>query len=87
MSGAPKRRSIGERLRRAGSIDVRVEIVQDWADSWRADHDATLRAVEKHLEQGDIDGAGQHLGRLKTLNAKAHDALPRVIAALAGDAN
>ncbi|GHE51123.1 hypothetical protein GCM10019059_07930 [Camelimonas fluminis] len=85
MSQSPKRRSIGDRLSRAGSADTRREIALDWADSWRADHDDTLRAIEKHLERGDVDAAGQHLGRLKALNEKAHDALPRVLAALARD--
>ena len=80
-----KRRSIGERLARAGSLSVRREIAHDWHANWVQDHDAEVRAIERALQRGAIQEAGRALGRLKTLSDKRFAALPNVIEALADD--
>ena len=80
-----KRRSIGQRIQRAKSLDARRETALAWAANWRADHDDTLRQLERALAGRDIASAGQHLGQLKTLNDKAMSALPKVIDALADE--
>lgn len=46
-----KRRSIGERLARAGSLSVRREIAHDWHANWVQDHDAEVRAIERALQR------------------------------------
>ena len=53
-----KRRSIGERIARAGSLSVRREIAHDWHANWVQDHDAEVRAIERALQRGAIQEAG-----------------------------
>ena len=77
-----KRRSIGERMGRAKSLDIRRQIAYDWTANWIQDHDAEIRFIETALQRGQISEAGQALGRLKALSDKRFGALPRVIAAL-----
>ena len=80
-----KHRSIGERIRRAKSLDSRREAALDWAANWRADHIDTLMQLERALGERNLAAAGQCLGQLKALDDKAMTALPRVIEALADD--
>lgn len=79
------RRSISERLSRAGSLSVRREIAHDWHASWRADHDAEIGAMERALQRGAVAEAGQALGRLKALSDKRFLALPNLIEALSDE--
>ncbi|WP_323034132.1 hypothetical protein [Pararhodobacter sp.] len=79
------RKSIGERLKRAQTLDTWLEVAQDWAANWRADHEQTLARLERAVGMGRVDDAGQILGQLKALNDKAMGALPRVLDALADD--
>lgn len=80
-----KRRSISERLNRAGTLAVRREIAHDWQANWMQDHDAEIIAIERALQRGSIQEAGQALGRLKALSEKRFGALPKVIDALSDD--
>lgn len=77
-----KRRSIGERMDRAKSLDVRRQIAHDWTANWMQDHDSEMRAIETALQRGRVAEAGQALGRLKALSDKRFNAMPRVIEAL-----
>lgn len=79
------RRAIGERLRRAKSLESRKEVALDWYANWHQDHLNTLQQVEKALQFRDVEDAGRILGQLKALHEKAFGALPRVIEALADD--
>lgn len=74
-----KRLSIGERLRKAHSLDVRRKIALDWTANWIADHDETIRDLECRLARGDIAGAGQSLAQIKGLSDKRFAALPNLI--------
>lgn len=80
-----KHRSISERLARAGTLSVRREIAHDWQANWMQDHDAEIQAIERALQRGHIQEAGQALGRLKALSDKRFTAMPRVIEALSDD--
>lgn len=80
-----KRRSIGERLDRAKSLSVRIEIAYDWLANWMQDHDAEIRHMETALQHGRTLEAGRALGRLKALSDKRFGAMPRVIDALADE--
>lgn len=80
-------RSIGERIKRARSPAAQRQTAQDWAANWRRDHNETLARIEQALQRGNIDEAGQYLGQLKSLNAKAMGALPRVIDRLTEDSD
>jgi hypothetical protein len=79
MSGG---RSIGERLSRTKNAETRLEIVLDWAESWRIDFDRTIRDLEAAVRDGDFDGQCRATGQIKTLVGKRLSALPRVINSL-----
>jgi len=80
-----RRRSIGERLARAGSSAVRREIVGDWADAWLADHARTLGPARSALRHGDLDEAERLLGQLDALMSKAATGMTAVVAAMEDD--
>ncbi len=75
----PKRKSIGHRIEKAGSLAVRREVAMDWSANWYADHLQTIHDLEKALGARDISLAGRYCGQLKTLHEKAFSAFPRVI--------
>lgn len=80
-----KRRSISERLNRAGGLAIRREIAHDWLANWMQDHEAEVAAIERALQRGLVQEAAQGLGRLKALSGKRFGAMPRLIDALADD--
>ncbi len=77
-----KRRSIKQRLQRAGSDDLRAHIARDWAANWRADHEATILAAARAYAASDFDGLERGMGQLKALHEKGFDGLATVINAL-----
>lgn len=78
-------KSIGERMRRAKTLDKRRETAMDWAASWYADHLSVIYELEKALQHRDVASAGRYCGQLKVLHDKALSALPRVIDALSDE--
>lgn len=79
-----KHRSIGERLSRAKTIAVKQEVAQDWATSWRAEHDLLFAQIEQAIKRDDYDSLCISVGQLKVVNGKKFTALPGVITKLAG---
>jgi phenylalanine-4-hydroxylase len=80
-----KRLSIGERMRKAKSLQTRHEIATDWSANWQAEHDDLVRQIEKALQFRDVAKAGQFLGQLKAVGEKRFPALQRVIDALSDE--
>lgn len=80
-----KRRSIGERLARTKSLDVRREIALDWTANWIQDHEGVISEIEKALTHKDAEAAGRHLGQLKSLSNKRMTTLVNVIEKLSDD--
>lgn len=64
---------------------MRREIAHDWQANWKQDHDAEIEAIERALQLGLVQEAGQALGRLKSLSDKRFGAMPRVIDSLSDD--
>lgn len=81
----PSRLSIKDRMRRAKSLAVRVEIAQDWSVNWMADHRETLDALRQALRAGHIGAATQAMVQLDALHGKGFVGLDTVIRALADD--
>lgn len=77
-----RRRSIGERLARAGSAALRREIATEWAGAWRDDHRRTLAAAREALRRGDLVEAERRLGQIETIIDKAGRGLAAVIDAI-----
>lgn len=80
-----KHLSIGERLKKAKSLEARVEIALDWTENWVSDHDKTLSLIKSALIKGDVKAAERYLHQLKTLNEKRFSALPNLIDKLADE--
>lgn len=80
-----KHLSIGERLRKAGTLAVRREIAHDWARAWQDEHDQLIRNLERAVGQGRTTEAGRWVGQIKTVAEKKFAALPNVIDKLADE--
>lgn len=80
MSG----RSVGERMQRAGSQAVRLEIAEDWAAAWKRDHDEVLAKARRAIASGRPDAAELFLGQLAMVDERAMSALPSILKRLGG---
>lgn len=79
------RRSIKDRMQRAGSLALKREIALDWAATWQTDHEETLLAASRALAAGDMMLAGRLLGQIKVIMTKASTGMISVIEALSDD--
>lgn len=77
-----KHKSIGDRLRRAKSADVKAEVARDWATNWQREHDDLVAQLERAVSSMDYDALCSITGQIKAVGIKRHGALPRVMAAL-----
>ena len=73
------RRSIGERLSRAKTPEVKQEVALDWAASWQAEHDKLFKDIERAISHDNYDALCIAVGQLKTVHGKKFAALPGVI--------
>lgn len=79
-----KRRSIAERLQRAKSLDVKAEVVADWAANWQREHDDLVAQLERAVSAMDYDALCSITGQIKAVGQKRHGALPCVLTTLQG---
>lgn len=77
------RRSIGQRLNRAKSPDVRLEVAQDWAASWSREQHALIAQLEQALQANDYDTLCAVTGQLKAVTGKRFNALSNVLGKVA----
>lgn len=80
-----KHKSIGERLRKAKSLDVRREIGLEWAADCIEEHELALSAVERAIRLGDIRAVAVAVARMREHTEKRLRALPNVIQKLADE--
>lgn len=71
-------KAVGERLDRTKRLASRRAAALQWAASWRAEHEETFAALERAIATRSPE-TGSLLGHLKALDARAMDALPRII--------
>lgn len=74
-----KHRSIGERLNRAGTQELRIQIAKDWANNWQQDQEAVIAQLEQAIQNNDHDALCQATGQLKALTQKRFTAIENVI--------
>lgn len=77
------RLSISQRLRKAKSPEVKVEVAQSWGDEWRMEYEKHVRNFEKAIQTKDFDLLAKTTGWLKADGKKRFDALPRVLEGMA----
>tara|TARA_Y100000780_G_scaffold176831_1_gene161994 strand:- start:3058 stop:3315 length:258 start_codon:yes stop_codon:yes gene_type:complete len=82
-----KRRSIGERLNRAKSPEVKQEVARDWAADWAREQKLLIGKLEKAVKTDDYDQMCIVTGQLKAVTEKRFNALPNVIDKVAGVGN
>ena len=74
-----KPRSLGQRLRRAGSAGVRREIITDWADTWLAEQQHIVQMLEQAIKTDDYGLYCRATGQLKTVTDKRFNGLLNAI--------
>lgn len=75
-----KRLSISQRLAKAGSLDVKREILHEWADNLDQDIDGELATVMRYACRPGADPEiGNAAIRLQTIRHKFIPALHRII--------
>lgn len=79
-----KRRSIGERLNRAKSPEVKQEVARDWASDWDREQKSLIAQLEQAVKNDDYDKMCIVTGQLKAVTEKRFKALPNVIAKISG---
>ena len=72
-------KSVGERLRKAKSLEARREVGLEWAASWAEEHERALSAVERAVRMGDLANARLSVARLREHTDKRLAALPNVV--------
>lgn len=77
-----KNRSIGQRLQRAKSAEVKRKVVDNWIAEWQTEYEQHVRNFERAIRTNDYDLLARTTGWLKADGKKRFDALPRVITAL-----
>lgn len=82
-----KRRSIGERLNRAKSPEVKQEVARDWAADWAREQKLLIGKLEQAVKTDDYDQLCIVTGQLKAVTEKRFCALPNVIAKISGADN
>jgi hypothetical protein len=75
-------RSISQRLKRAKSIESKMEAAQDWAANWQREQEGLIRDLEQAISNDDYDQLCIISGQLKAVSQKRFIALPKVISAL-----
>ncbi|MBP1807000.1 hypothetical protein [Rubellimicrobium aerolatum] len=81
-----KSRSIGERLSRAKSPEVRREIMADWIKDWERDQLAIVAELNQALDQRDWSQVSRGAGQLRAVTQERLGALQRILQRLAGEA-
>ena len=74
-----KRRSIGERLSRAKSPEVKQEVALDWAADWKREQKSLIAKLEQAVKTDDYDQLCIVTGQLKSVTEKRFNALQNVI--------
>lgn len=71
--------SVGQKLKKAKSLETKAAIASEWAESWQQEHAKLFRNLERALQIDDYDLLCRAVGQLKEANVKRLDVLPRVI--------
>lgn len=79
-----KRRSIGERLNRAKSPEVKQQAARDWVADWERDQKSLIAQLEQAVKTDDYDQLCIVTGQLKAVTEKRFNALPNVINNVSG---
>ncbi|MGN7457473.1 hypothetical protein ACTHPH_21900 [Paenibacillus pasadenensis] len=78
-----KHLSVGQRIKKAGTLARQEEIALAWAEDWQAEYDRLIRSLEAAVRHNDYDQLCRMTGQLKAVGQKKFSALPGVIRALA----
>ena len=82
-----KRRSIGERLNRAKSLEVKQEVARDWAADWEREQKTLITQLQQAVKTDDYDQLCIVTGQLKAVTEKRFNALANVIDKVSGIGN
>lgn len=74
-----KSRSIKERLQRAKNPDTQREIIEEWVESWHAEHCNLIARLEQAIKSDNYDELCIATGQLKTVHEKKFKAIPNII--------
>ncbi|MFT8710099.1 MAG: hypothetical protein ABF820_11795 [Sporolactobacillus sp.] len=72
----PSHLSIGQRMSRAKSPAVRLEVAQSWAKEWFNEQESLLRKLKSAIVAGDNAEALFYWRQLDAVNKKRHQSLP-----------
>lgn len=74
-----KNLSISQRLKKAKSPAVKAEIVNDWANGWRAEQEALVQLLDRAARDGDWSAVVSAKGQLHEVTVKRFAGLPAVL--------
>ena len=78
-AGQQKRRSVGERLKKAKSTAAKREVALEWARDWGYEQKEITARLKRAMETGAGDFLARALRDLEAVTDKCLGALPRVI--------
>lgn len=79
MSAGGKHRSIGERLKRAKSPEVKQKVLRDWVKNWEDDHRMTMDDLREAIQTGDPHGIASGIASMRAIADKRFLALRRIL--------
>lgn len=79
---AIKHRSIGERFRRAKSLEARREMLSDWVDNWERDQRDALDLLNAGIESDETELLTSAAGQMRAIIDKRFPALQRILDAM-----
>lgn len=77
-------RSIGQRLRKAKSAEVKAEVVREWSLAWQAEQEVVVAQLDRARREGDWQAVASAAGQLHEISSKRFAALPGVLHHLLG---
>lgn len=77
-----RNKSISQRIRTAGSAELRSEIYNEWAKHWASNQMAIIARMDRARENKDWDQIAGNLAQLHALSVKMFSALPNVLSLL-----
>lgn len=81
----PKRKSIGERMRKARTLDQRREIGLEWAAAWSEEYGRSLSHLDDAVRRGALANIKTAVSSMNEKISKRLSALPRLVENLADE--
>ncbi len=83
----PKHKSISQRLKTAGTLELKLKIAHDWSLNWQREQSQLVADLGQAIKANKFDDLCIIAGELKAVTEKRFTALPKVLAAISGADN